>query len=207
MSSALRTTNHVGGPLLNAIATDHQEIYNFYDEYVKNAGNADAQDRWAHQLQWEIARHSIGEELVVYPLFEKHLGEEGKRMAEEDRREHQTVKDLLYKLEKLKVGTPEHASTTKAIIDHLKPHADSEEQHDLPALQKAIGNDAAAQAAKSFERTKKFVPTRSHPSAPARPPFETLAGLMAAPMDKLKDAFSKFPDDEEVEAVKTKNQN
>lgn len=37
---------------------------------------------------------------------------------------------------------------------------------------------------------------RPHPSAPNKPPFETLAGLMAAPIDKLKDAFSKFPTEE-----------
>jgi len=37
----------------------------------------------------------------------------------------------------------------------------------------------------------------SHPSAPNKPPFETLAGLLAAPMDKLKDMFAQFPSDEE----------
>ena len=41
----------------------------------------------------------------------------------------------------------------------------------------------------------------SHPSAPNKPPFETLAGLMAAPMDKLKDIFSKFPSDQEKDAA------
>ncbi len=42
---------------------------------------------------------------------------------------------------------------------------------------------------------------RSHPNAPDKPPFETFAGLLAAPMDKLRDMFSKFPPDQEVEAV------
>ena len=42
----------------------------------------------------------------------------------------------------------------------------------------------------------------SHPNAPNKPPFESLAGLMAAPLDKLKDAFASFPSDEEKAAVK-----
>lgn len=42
---------------------------------------------------------------------------------------------------------------------------------------------------------------RSHPSAPNKPPFETLAGLMSAPMDKLKDMFSKFPTTEEKQSI------
>jgi hypothetical protein len=33
--------------------------------------------------------------------------------------------------------------------------------------------------------------------APDRPPYETLAGFLAAPLDKLKDAFSKFPSEVE----------
>ncbi|KAF9556871.1 hypothetical protein CPC08DRAFT_764939 [Agrocybe pediades] len=204
MSTAtlIKTSDHVGGPLIEAIADDHQELYTYYYEYVKNKGNIDAQERWARQLIWEVARHAIGEELVVYPLMEKHLGAEGKRLADEDRQEHLQVKELLYQIESVKVGTEEHASILKAVVDHLKPHNDSEEQKDLPALQKAIGNDAAAEAAASFKRTKKFVPTRSHPSAPDQPPMETVAGLMAAPLDKLKDMFAKFPTDEDKAAAK-----
>jgi len=35
--------------------------------------------------------------------------------------------------------------------------------------------------------------TRSHPSAPDKPPFETVLGLMTAPLDKLGDMLRKFP--------------
>jgi hypothetical protein len=188
--------------LLDAVAEDHQEMYTYYEQYEKTAGDADAQGRWARQLIWEVARHAVGEELVVYPLMEKHLGTQGKQLADEDRAQHQDVKNLLYKIESVQVGTPEHASILKQVMDHLRPHNDSEEQNDLPLLQKAMAAEDIEAAAKSFTRTKKFVPTRSHPSAPNKPPFESLAGLMAAPMDKLKDAFASFPSDEEKAAVK-----
>jgi hemerythrin-like domain-containing protein len=46
------------------------------------------------------------------------------------------------------------------IVDHLKRHADSEETHDLPSLEKALGPEQSENVAKSFQRTKKFVPTR-----------------------------------------------
>ncbi|KAK4074669.1 hypothetical protein Purlil1_12888 [Purpureocillium lilacinum] len=35
-----------------------------------------------------------------------------------------------------------------------------------------------------------FAPTRSHPRAPDKPPFETVVGLMTAPLDKVRDIFS-----------------
>lgn len=64
-------------------------MYEYYSYYQKSAGDADAQARWARQLTWEVARHAIGEELIVYPLMQELLGAEGKRMADEDRAQHQ----------------------------------------------------------------------------------------------------------------------
>ncbi|KAF8154159.1 HHE domain-containing protein [Crassisporium funariophilum] len=202
---ATTSTSSTHGPLHKTIADDHQDMYAYYKQYLNNEGDAAEQDKWARQLTWTIARHAIGEELSVYPLFEKHLGAQGKKMAEEDRAEHQYVKEQLYKLEKVNAGTPEHAATLKDAMDHLKQHNEGEEGHDLPALEKAMSASDSADAAATFERTKDFAPTRSHPDAPNRPPFETLAGLMAAPMDKLKDAFSKFPSAEEKSAAKKQN--
>ena len=43
---------------------------------------------------------------------------------------------------------------------------------------------------------------RSHPSAPNKPPFETLAGFLAAPIDKLLDAFTSFPNSDEMQGAK-----
>ena len=48
----------------------------------------------------------------------------------------------------------------------------------------------------SFARTKHFVPTHSHPDAPNKPPYETVAGMLSTPMDKMKDMFRKFPKEE-----------
>jgi hypothetical protein len=73
----------------------------------------------------------------------------------------QKVKLLLSKLEDLSPGTAEHMATLKDVMDHLKPHNDSEEHTDLPMLEKAIGAEDSENAARSFSRTKMFAPTRS----------------------------------------------
>jgi hypothetical protein len=78
----------------------------------------------------------------------------------------------------------------------LEKHIEEEEKRDLPALEQAIkSHDQETESlATQFARTKQFVPTRSHPSAGENPPFESVMGLMAAPIDKLADMFRKFPD-------------
>jgi len=75
----------------DVIIKDHREIEEYYNEVV-NSSDHDHQERYGNQFTWELARHSVGEELVVYPAFEKYMGAEGKAMAESDRKEHHQVR-------------------------------------------------------------------------------------------------------------------
>jgi len=172
------------------ITHDHSKLDQYYNN-ILSAKDDDTKVRWQNQFTWELARHSIGEELVIYPAMEKFLPN-GKEMADKDRQQHLTVKELLYKFQGLQPSDSDFEPALKDLMDNLKQHIKEEEEQDLPALEKYLGPDSESYAT-SFERTKMFIPTRSHPSAPDKPPFETVAGLMAAPMDKLGDMFRKFP--------------
>ncbi|KFY31911.1 hypothetical protein V493_00689 [Pseudogymnoascus sp. VKM F-4281 (FW-2241)] len=178
----------------DAIKKDHRELEQYYNNII-NAKDSDEATRWQNQFTWELARHSIGEELVVYPGFEKLLGQQGKQMADKDRADHQTVKEELKKFQNLKAESPEFLLTIKALMSNLSNHIKEEEEHDLPALDSKLSAEDSESMAKSFGRTKAFVPSRSHPSAPDKPPFETAVGLLAAPIDHLADLFRKFPDE------------
>src|SRR5260221_14496289 len=70
-----------------AIKKDHRELEEYYENII-NAADEDTATRWQNQFTWELARHSIAEELVVYPAMEKNLGEKGVQMANKDRKEH-----------------------------------------------------------------------------------------------------------------------
>ena len=74
-----------------AITQDHRELEKYYNEVV-NSSDHDHQERFGNQFVWELARHSIGEELIVYPAFEKYIGKEGKEKADKDREEHHKVR-------------------------------------------------------------------------------------------------------------------
>lgn len=140
------------------------------------------------------SRHAVGEELVVYPAMDKYISN-GTAVADKDRAAHQKVKIILQDFQAMDPSDPQFEPTLKAIIADLKQHIQDEELHDIPLLEKALANNLveSAELAKSFERTKMFTPTRSHPAAPNKPPFETAVGLMTAPMDKIRDMFAKFP--------------
>jgi hypothetical protein len=82
-------TSPVATRISELIKNDHRELENAYNK-ILSATNRDEQERWQNQFTWELARHSIGEELVVYPSMEKHLNN-GRVMADQDRQEHQVV--------------------------------------------------------------------------------------------------------------------
>ena len=159
-------------------------MYEYYDKYKAAIGeqNKDAAERWCRQFIWEIARcvflitpqsvyrtivvfrHAVGEELIVYPLMEEHLGQKGKELADHDRAEHIDVKKHLESLDKYisegKVGTKEFDEKMRETYEHLKHHNDDEERDDLPMLEPKIGGEGSKSAAKHFKRTKVFAPTR-----------------------------------------------
>lgn len=194
--AATMATASSGNRVSDRIKHDHTELEAYYNK-IKSAKTDDDKVKWQNQFVWELARHSIAEELVVYPAMEKYLPN-GLDMAEKDRSEHQIVKEKLYEFQKMEASDPDFIPAIDSLWETLSQHIKEEEQDDLPALEQAIDSDASKSLASSFARTKHFVPTQSHPSAPDRPPYETAAGLLAAPMDKLMDLFKKFPSSEET---------
>ncbi|KUM64762.1 hypothetical protein ACN42_g2323 [Penicillium freii] len=175
----------------DAIKKDHREIESYYENIIKTSDETE-QTRWQNQFTWELARHSIGEELVVYPALEKYVSG-GVDLANKDRQEHQSVKEQLKEFQNLKPSDSQFTPTLKALMNDLSQHIKEEEAEDLPKLEEVLSQEESEKYSTSFGRTKMFVPSRSHPSAPDKPPYETVVGLLAAPIDHLSDIFRKWP--------------
>lgn len=73
------------------ITKDHRELEQYYNEVI-NSDDVDHQTRFGNQFTWELARHSVAEELLVYPAMEKYVGKEGHEHAEKDSKQHHQVR-------------------------------------------------------------------------------------------------------------------
>lgn len=71
------------------IQEDHHQLEFCYKNII-NSNDPDEQKRYQNAFVWELARHSIAEELVVYPALERAIPD-GSGRAEKDRSQHQTV--------------------------------------------------------------------------------------------------------------------
>ena len=72
------------------VRRDHRDLEEAYNKIV-SATTTDEKVKWRNQLTWELARHSIGEEILVYPRIER-LFSHGDFLADRDREEHLTVR-------------------------------------------------------------------------------------------------------------------
>ncbi|KAF9098192.1 hypothetical protein BGX23_006796 [Mortierella sp. AD031] len=190
MSHAAAQNQRISDP----VKKDHRELEEYYHKILNSKGE-DEKTRWANQFTWELARHSAGEELIMYPCMKQCLND-GESLVEKDLQEHQEVKEQLFKFQSMKATDPDFEPTLRAMWKDLAQHIKEEEENDLVELEQTLSAEESADLAKKFHLTKKFVPTRSHPSAPNEPPFETVVGLLTAPIDKLRDVFSRFPKDD-----------
>lgn len=72
-----------------AIKNDHRDIEEAYHN-INKAVSTEDKVKWRNQFTWELARHSVSEELLVYPQLERLLSN-GDQLADRDREEHLTV--------------------------------------------------------------------------------------------------------------------
>jgi len=202
MTVRAMAVRNYAAPIDEQIVTDHQELRTYYDQFETAKTPAD-REKWYHQFAWAVAVHSVAEEIVLYPMLEDKLGEYGKRVAQQNRSEHGYVKNALSDLEKMKVTDAEFGGKMKDLRTHLEEHMSHEEKEEMVKLRETVPEQERKDVGVTFERRKKIVPTRAHPSAPDHPAFlESVVGLMAAPIDKMMDWFRSFPSMDEVESTK-----
>lgn len=177
--------------ILPTIESEHREL-EYHAHKILNSADTDERTRYQNLLTRELARHIISEELVVYPALAKHV-DDGQDRADKRRIEHQTIKEQLNAFQGLRATDPRFAPTLEFLLDDLEYHFKQEESSDLPALEDALSQADSEALTKSLDRTKMFVPSRSHLLAPSKPPFGTAVGLLTAPIDIVADIFRKWP--------------
>ncbi|KAJ5924553.1 hypothetical protein N7466_008740 [Penicillium verhagenii] len=197
ISPTLRTfTNAAATPevhsrILPLLKHEHAELQS-HSHKILNSIDSDEQSRYQNQFTWELARNTIGKELLVYPAIAKHV-RHGQVLADKNRAEHREIKEQLKMFQGLPCTDPRFAPTLEALAEDLRVHVRREEEEDLVLLEEALSREDSEALAGSLDRMKRFLPSRAHPLTPSKPPFETAVGLLTAPVDMVGDLFRKWP--------------
>src|SRR5215216_3612280 len=94
--------------VIEVLEHDHREVEQMFAELesLRGASTDEAKSRrkdLADQVTIELVRHSVAEEVLVYPVVEKKVSAEE---AEHAREEHAEAEETLHRMEKLDADDP-----------------------------------------------------------------------------------------------------
>ncbi len=96
-------------------------------ESLRGAATEEAKSRRkdvADQVTIELVRHSVAEEVLVYPQVEKKVRAEG---AEHARKEHAEAEETLARMEKLDADDPVFDDELATLFRQIRHHIEDEE--------------------------------------------------------------------------------
>ena len=185
------TESNVAGarPDVTAILTaDHQDMVELIGRIKATPDTAERRDL-ADTVIAEVMRHSVAEEMYVYPEMEKHIPN-GSEEVEHDKGEHDEIVQVMKKIEDVDAADPEFLELVQELEDQLRHHAADEEDDQFPKLREHIPADKLVELGEKVENAKKVAPTRPHPHAPHSELFHKSVGPGVGMVDRLRDKLT-----------------
>jgi hemerythrin superfamily protein len=186
----MTTTN--SPDLIDILVTDHREVETIFAELETGAGDPDHRKRLADVVIAELVRHSVAEEMYLYPTAKRVLPD-GEQLSEHEIGEHAEAEKLMSRIDGLAATDPEFDAAVTRLIEAIRHHVHEEESDLFPRLRQACTPDELLRLGRKVDAAKKIAPTRPHPAAPDRPPFNKLVAPGAGLVDRVRDALTNRP--------------
>jgi hemerythrin-like domain-containing protein len=175
--------------VIEILEQDHREVEEMFAELesLRGASTEAEQSRrkaLAEQVTIELVRHSVAEEVLVYPQVEEKVSAEE---AEHAREEHAEAEETLQRLEKLDADDPAFDDELATLMDEIRHHIADEEGEMFAHMRQVIDPEELRNLGARVEAFKKVAPTRPHPNVPNEPLPRMAAGPAASLFDRMRD--------------------
>ena len=171
---------------------DHREVEEMFAELesLRGASTEEQQSRrkeLTEQVTIELVRHSVAEEVLVYPKVEKQVSSDE---AEHAREEHAEAEETLQRLEKLDADDSSFDDELATLMEEIRHHIEDEEGQMFAHMRQVIDEDELLKLGERVEAFKKVAPTRPHPNVPNEAVPRMAAGPAASLFDRMRDLAS-----------------
>ena len=175
--------------VIEVLEHDHREVEEMFAELesLRGASPDEAKSRRkevTEQVTIELVRHSVAEEVIVYPTVEKKVSAEE---VEHAREEHAEAEETLHRLEKLDPDDPDFDDELATLMDEIRHHIEDEEGEMFAHMREVIDQDELRKLGARVEAFKKVAPTRPHPNVPNEPLPRAAVGAAASLFDRMRD--------------------
>jgi hypothetical protein len=175
--------------VIEVLEHDHREVEEMFAELETLRGASTDEDRsrrktLTEQVTIELVRHSVAEEVIVYPQVEDKVDAEE---VEHAREEHAEAEETLQRLEKLDADDPAFDDELATLMEEIRHHIEDEEGEMFAHMRQVIDADELRKLGARVEAFKKVAPTRPHPNVPNQPMARVAAGPAASLFDRMRD--------------------
>jgi hemerythrin-like domain-containing protein len=174
--------------MVSVLVHDHEEVKDMFQQ-IENAADGETRRTVADQVTAELVRHSVVEEMYLYPAAREQLSN-GDQMADQEIEEHAEAEQLLKRWEKLDGDDPEFLTVFREVRQSVLEHIEEEEGQLFPAMQSSMSRDEMIEVGQKMQKAKALAPTRPHPSSPDKPPLNKLLGPGVGIVDRVRDKMS-----------------
>jgi hemerythrin-like domain-containing protein len=145
-------TNDTGDNALDLLRHDHQEVDSLFKHYeeIKDGAKESEKEMLVARICDALTVHAQIEESIFYPAARAALPEEeGQDLLDEAAVEHQTLKDIIGRLEAAPTSDPLYDAGVKVLSEYVKHHVREEESELFPKVRssdldlQAIGEQLA----------------------------------------------------------------
>jgi hemerythrin superfamily protein len=123
---------------LSLLRADHEEVSALFEKFEKGKSRLDAQRKGA--LAGEICQaltvHAKIEEEIFYPACREQV-DKAEELLAEAKVEHQSLKELIAKIEAQEPGSEEHDAEVKVLGEYVKHHVREEQNELFPKVRKS----------------------------------------------------------------------
>src|SRR4051794_2642897 len=167
----------------------HREVEQMFTELESLRGaSTDEQlsrrKELTEQVTIELVRHSVAEEVLVYPKVENQVSAEE---AEHARKEHAEAEETLQRMEKLDADDPAFDDELATLMGEIRHHIEDEEGEMFAQMRQVMDPEELRTLGSRVEAFKKVAPTRPHPNVPNEALPRTAAGPAASLFDRMRD--------------------
>jgi len=168
----------------------HREVETLFVHLKTMEGStSDEVQRLAEQVVISLVKHSVAEEIHLYPAVREHVPN-GDQIADHELHEHDEAEQTMKRLESLKPTDPEFWPTMLELMAEIRHHVEEEEGDLFPKLRLACSPQQLQELGKKVQQAEKLAPTRPHPSAPSEGAALGAMALGVGLVDRLRDALS-----------------
>jgi hemerythrin superfamily protein len=135
---ARKTVSQSRENALSLLKSDHEEVSELFDKYEKGVGRSTPRQKavLARQICEALTVHAQIEEEIFYPACHQQV-DKAEDLLAEAKVEHQSLKELIAKIEQAKPGSEEFDAHVKVLGEYVKHHVKEEQNELFPKVRKS----------------------------------------------------------------------